>query len=363
MIKRGIQRVKAEGRSFFFGAALLGAWAAAGCAAGRPSPDIAYFPVASKPAHVVHLKSFNSLGDLTAARTSWLDFFRGSPLSPFVEKPAGMAFQGESLYLCDTGINAVHVWNLATGEAKRLGLSGEVILGKPVDVAVDAQGTVYVADTGRAEVVVFPSGGGPARHWKPSDRKTFRPVALAVSVGKLYVADIAAPTIDVFSTDTGGYVRSIDVPGGAKDTKALAMGLAIDRRGRLVVSDMMGGRVVVLDTDGHVTRSMGQPGDRYGDLGKPKQLAVAPDGVLFIADSAFARVHLFNAEGQLLMLLGDEHQGLGATPMPVGVAIAPGLPASLSAWVPAGFDAKYYLFVANLIGTKHLSLFAVGVEN
>ena len=62
---------------------------------------------------------------------------RGGSISPFVDTPAGVAYKNNRLYICDTGLNGVHVWDLSTGQADRVGTSGEVILQKPVDVAVD----------------------------------------------------------------------------------------------------------------------------------------------------------------------------------------------------------------------------------
>ena len=56
----------------------------------------------------------------------------------------GLAWRGETLYICDTSVDYVHAWNLASGTARRIGANGE--LKKPVAVAVDEHGTVFVAD-------------------------------------------------------------------------------------------------------------------------------------------------------------------------------------------------------------------------
>jgi DNA-binding beta-propeller fold protein YncE len=138
------------------------------------------------------------------------------------------------------------------------------------------------------------------------------------------------------------------------------MGLAVDATGRTYVADMMGGRVLVFGSDQTLTQTIGQRGDRYGDMGQPRHLAVGPDGVLFVTDAEFAHVHLFNGEGQLLMLLGGPQDQPGQTPLPVGVAIAPTMPDRLASLVPADFNARYFLFVSNSVGSRRISLFAVG---
>ena len=64
-----------------------------------------------------------------------------------------------------------------------------------------------------------------------------------------------------------------------------------------------------------------------------------------------------NTIPSIFFLLEDE---IGGTPMPVGVAVAPTLPDALTSLVPEHFDAEYYLFVTNSVGSKRIALFAVG---
>ena len=331
-----------------------------GCASTSMRAEPVYFPSPPALPRVVHLRSFNSLGEMVPPRVSWVDFLRGTPPSPRVGTPGGIAFRDGRLYLCDTTINAVHVWDLADGQAKRLGVQGEPRLDKPVDVAVDQDGTVYVADTGRAEVVAFYADGTSSRSFKPAQRESYRPVAVAVDSSKLYAADIASHQIDVFSTSDGHLLHTFGTVGRDPGQFYFPMGLAVGTRGELVVSDMMNSRVQVFDSQFNPTLSMGQPGNRYGDMGKPKRLTVGPDGTVFIADVEFAHVHLFNDRGQLLMLMGGPEIGSGGTPMPAGIAVAENLPATLADLVPAGFQADYYVFVTNSAGAKRISLYAVG---
>ena len=331
-----------------------------GCASAPLRPDPVYFPPSPATPHAVHLKSFNSLANLVPPKASWTDIFCGGAVSPYVSVPAGIAFAGDSLYVCDTGSNTVHRWNLATGQAKRLGAHGDIWLSTPVDVAVDQAGTAYVADTGRGEVVAFDANGECTRQFKPDGRKSYRPVAVAVQGSRLYVADVASHQIDVFSATDGQQVGAFGRVGSDPGTFYYPVGLANDATGNILVSDMMNARVQVFDADHQQVGSFGQPGDRYGDLGKPKRLAVGPDGTIFVADAGFARVHLFNSQGQLLMLLGADGDSPGGTPMPAGVAVAATLPDRLASIVPEGFDARYFLFVTNTVGPKRISLFAVG---
>ena len=333
---------------------------ATGCISPHITADTVYYPPPPASAHVVHIKSFNRLHELIPARPSLLEVLRGQLISPEVAKPAGIAYARGHLYVCDTDMNLVHDWDLTTGATQQIGIYGDVVLAKPVAVAVDDGGGLYVADTDRSEVVAFTADGQVRFRLKPPKRTAYRPTAVAVRGGVLYVADIASQKIDEFSTADGQYLRAFGVIGSKPGQFYFPMGLAADSDGRLYLSDMINSRVQVFDEKMKPILSMGQAGDRYGDMGKPRQVAVGPDGVIFVADPEFARVHLFNARGQLLMLLGDEKDRIGGTPMPVGVAVAQDLPESITALVPADFRADYYLFISNTLGSRRLSLFAVG---
>lgn len=336
---------------------------AGACRTPNNRADIAYFPPPPAPPHVVHLKSFNSLDDLVPPRVTLLEVIRGGSISPFVDTPAGVAYKNDRLYICDTGLNGVHVWNLSTGQANRIGVSGAVILRKPVDVAVDDAGNIFVADSDRGEIVGFDSNGKPLSSCKPPDGQPFKPVAVTTCAGSLGVADIATHRIALCSSNDGDGVPSFHGEVGSLPGQFyFPTGVSIDRNGNWVVSEMMNARVQVLDQSFGSLRTMGQPGNRFGDLGKPKHVDVGPDGTIFVADGEFGHVHLFNSEGQLLMLLGGPGNGPGATPMPFGVAVAENLPENLESLVPADFDAQYYLFVTNTIGGKRINLFAVGKQ-
>lgn len=331
-----------------------------GCASNHTTMDPVYFPPPPAAPRVVLLKSFNSLADVVPPKRSWTDAFRGSPVSPFVDTPAGIAYRDSHLYICDTAAGVVHDWDLATGSANRIGASSQSPLRTPVDVAVDADGTIYVADTHRAEVIAFATDGAAVGRYTPQQHENFRPVALAVHDGKLYVADIGSHRIHVFSTASGQPVRTIGQIGTGLGEFYYPMGLAVGLDGKVFVSDMMNGRIQILDRSGSPIAAISQSGNRYGDLGKPRHLAIGPDDTIFIADAEFARIHLFNRQGQLLMLIGSPEPKPGGTPLPVGLAIAESLPPRLATLVPPSFNPQYYLFVTDRIAPNPITLFAVG---
>lgn len=354
------------GRSPDLVAALFGLAALlslSGCAAPRIQADPVYFPPPPAAPHVLHLKSFNRLDQLVPRRAGLLEALRGGAARPFVGKPAGIAFHDGHLYVCDTELNLVHDWDLATGRARRIGNRGDVSLSKPVSVAVDDGGRVYVADTGRGEVVEYDGTGRYVNRLRRPEENGYRPVDVAVLKDSLYIADIGAHRIDIFSTNDGARIGEFGGIGSGAGRFYFPMGVATScSASDIFVSDTMNSRVQVFDLSFNLLRTFGQPGNRYGNMGKPRHLAVGPDGVVFVADVEFAHVHLFNELGQLLMLLGGPEDKTGGTPMPVGVTVATSLPEPVAGLVPDGFRADYFLFVTNSVAKKRISLYAVGTD-
>jgi hypothetical protein len=331
---------------------------AAGCSAPQPKPQPVYFPAPPSQPRVVHLKSFNSVDELVKPRGGWLDAFLGGYHGVGVGTPGGLAYWRDHLFICDTTVNAVHRWNLATGQSRTIGADGS--LRKPVAVAVDDAGTTYVADSARGEVVVFDADRRLLRTIRAPGVEAYRPVAVAVSADALFVADLEHHRIDKFNL-AGEYVASFGGPGTEKGKLYYPCGVGVDPKGYVVVSDTFNARLHYFELGSlHGIGAYGSAGDRIGDFGKPRQLAVAPDGAAFIADAEFARIQVWNSLHGCLMLFGGSDDAPGHTPLPVGVAIAESVPDSIETFVPPDFAPEYYVFVSNTVGTHRLSVFAVG---
>jgi DNA-binding beta-propeller fold protein YncE len=311
-----------------------------------------YFPDPPDRPRAVHLVSFNDLAELYQPDAGGWSVLRGPRPSPHVGTPLALAYADPVLYICDTAANVVHAWNLLDGSGIQIGHGR---LGKPVAVAVDRAGHVFVADTARASVSSFKTTGEFLRTLTPPGVDSFRPVALAVTEERLYAAD-ADGRIHIYNTVTNDIARTID---GGAEPLAYPAGLTV-ARGRVFITEMMAGRVRVLDAEGVGITTIGSPGDRYGSLGSPRGVAVAPDGTLAVTDVGFQHVHLFDQQGRLLLMLGGPADRPGGTMMPNGIAIAEGIPEGLAWLIPPDFEPRYYVWVSNTAGSRRLALFAVG---
>jgi hypothetical protein len=334
-------------------AILLALVAVCGCA--RDARQLTYTPYPRPPAapRVIHILSFNQLFDLIPPRPYPMDWLLGPAPSPFADSPAGISFRDDNLYICDTGRAMVHRWNLATGEAWKIGAES---LHTPVDVAVGTGGAIFVADTGRGAIIHFDRAGREVgRFSTDTETSSFRPVAVATDEDRLYACDISTHSIQVFSVGSGARIKQF----GA-GMLYYPMGVAVNRSSDLLVSDMMPSRIQRFRSDGTLVDSIGHPGDQYGSLGKPKNLAVTSGGISVTADADFGGIHFFDGAGRFLLLAGADNDHPDISPMPSGVAVAEQWPAVMLELLPQSFEASFFVFVTNSVGERRIELYAVG---
>jgi len=217
----------------------------------------------------------------------------------------------QRLAIADSFNNRAVRWVPATGTSGAATVLGGGALGGlgpyPAGVAVDAAGRVFVADTFNHRVVRFDPGaaagvvvaGGPGTgdaNAGPDPDRLNNPTQLALTAdGNLYITDTANDRVLRWPP---GATQGLVVAGGqGRGTRlgqlALPVGLAVDGAGNLWVGDTQNHRVLRYDV------ATGQPavaaggtgaGAGSGQLSGPTGLAVAADGTLFVADTQNHRV-------------------------------------------------------------------------
>jgi DNA-binding beta-propeller fold protein YncE len=211
----------------------------------------------------------------------------------------------------------------------------------PSGIAIDAHGTLYVADTSNNAIRRITSGGDVStiagnatpgyRDGPAVDARFNGPVGIAVDGnGRLIVADTYNDRIRAIDPD--GAVRTLagGEPGladGAGDSARFLTpcGVAVDGLGNIHVADTGNGVLRVLGRDGHVTTAFLPDGSM-----SPSGIAVGQDGTRYIADER-GRLLELPAAGAPRQLAGSSpgfHDGDGAEAQfrgPAGLALtAPG---------------------------------------
>lgn len=175
-----------------------------------------------------------------------------------------------------------------------------VRLHQPRDVAADASGRVYVADTGNDRIVVFDGERGVVKSWGGVGEEPGRfnePCGLALGPdGLVYVADTWNHRIQVFARD-GALVRVFDA---GTDAFWGPRGIAVGPHGRVYVTDTGMHRVVVFDRDGARVSQWGALGSLPGQFVEPVGIAVDDWGHVWVADVGNYRLQVFDGAGRFL---------------------------------------------------------------
>jgi peptidylamidoglycolate lyase len=219
--------------------------------------------------------------------------------------PHGLTVDREdNLWLTDIALHQVFKFShdgvpLLTLGTRGISGSDSAHFDGPTDVAIGADGSIYVADGyGNSRVVQFSATGGFIREWgrKGSGPGEFsNPHSIAIDpMGRLYVADRGNARVQRFDS-TGRFL------GEWRDStlgRPWAVRVASD--GSLYLVD--GGdmhpperaRILKLSRQGQIIESFGSFGNYDGQFVWPHTIAVAADGTVYVGDvSTGMRVQKF----------------------------------------------------------------------
>jgi DNA-binding beta-propeller fold protein YncE len=340
-------------------AACLALGLAAGCATKTPSPKTyTFFPPSPDEPRIQFLAEFNSDADLGRGH-SFADFVTGvkTTTDPLV-KPYGLAVHDGKVYVCDTVSDMIMVFDFKTRRASYFAPQGEGKLRLPINITIDQDGTRYVADTGRAQVLVYGPNGtfiaavGKKDEMKPSD--------VAIAGDRLYIADLENHCVKVYGK--GDLKFRFSIPAGApgKEGRLLSpTNLAVDQEhNRLLVSDTGGTTVQVYDLEGKYLRSIGHAGVAPGMFARPKGVAVDRQGLAYVVDASTQVVQLFDPEGRLLMYFGQAGASTqGEVVLPAVVKLDYDNLAYFQKFVAPGRKLDYLIFVTSQVGSQKVSVY------
>jgi len=339
---------------------LAAALLAAACASAPVKTEApVFFPPAPELPRLQYLTSFSSLKDVEK-QSSFNKFVVGAKQDVKLDKPYGVAMHDAKIYVCDTN-DTVIVFDLKNQTFGNLkGASGAGRLMQPTNISVESDGTKYVADPVRGQIVVFDRNDEYVKAYgKPAG---WRPVDVVPFEDRLYVADISNGLIHVFDKGSGEEVKLIGHEGDPSQRLDRPSNLAIDSEGHLYVTDVGRFQVVKFDRDGHFLMSFGDLGDSPGHFARPKGIAVDREGHLYAVDAAFSNVQMFNKEGRLLMFFGQNGEKPGDLILPAKVAVDYDDVALFQKYAQPGFQIDYLVLVTSQFGPRLVNVLAAGKE-
>jgi len=181
---------------------------------------------------------------------------------------------------------------------------------RPIGVAADNAGNLYVVDAGNFRLLKFDRQGRPLKEaggFGNENGLLAAPGYLALDNNlNLYVADADAAEIAIY--DAGlNYAGKIDLV-DAEDPLLIGrpLGLAINRFGDLWIADEQNSRLAVFNNAGNFDRFVGGVTDYSGLLQEPAAIAVNAGNEFVVADRGRGRLVGFNSSGVYLYDFGEE---------------------------------------------------------
>jgi predicted membrane-bound mannosyltransferase/DNA-binding beta-propeller fold protein YncE len=265
------------------------------------APDASLYVADSLNHRIEH---FDAKGNLLKAWGSFADVQQGNAPGGTFNEPWGIAVGPDgSVYVADTWNHRIQkfsadgaflaMWGAKPGTAT----ADEVRFYGPRAIAVDAQGRVFVSDTGNKRIVIFSSDGqllGQFGTPGAGDGQLDEPVGLAMDEqGKVYVADTWNHRVQIFAPGADGVYAPVEVFdvngwfGTSPDTKPY---LTVDSVHHIYITDPGTCRIIEFNERGVVLSVWGACGDDPNSLNTPTGLAVDPQGGLWVTDTRHDRL-------------------------------------------------------------------------
>lgn len=278
----------------------------------EPQADARRWPPPPAQPRIRFLGTISSDKDLHAPTNLWQRIVGDEPDRKLVA-PTDVAVSADDvLFVIDQDLGAVHRFDLV---ARRHEVLGADHLKVPSALHW-GHDRLFVADASAGAILTWSPGPG----WQRFDRDPpQRPAGLVfvAQTGRLYVSDLGVGAVLVYDGQ-GRRVAVFDDPDARLGSPTH---LAYHPDVGLLVNDSFSGRLVRFDLQGRYLGAIGSPGDAPGNLSLPKGVAVDSQGHVYVVDARFENVQIFDSRGRILMAFGDEGTGDGEFWLPAGMCI------------------------------------------
>lgn len=267
-------------------------------------------------------------GEKDLVNDSFARSFFGTESSQFeLKNPQIAVSNGLGLvYVADTAYSGVVVYNFNNATVSMLG--GEEaggLFAQPTGVAVDQDGSVYVADSIKCKIFVFNNQGKAIKAIDlSSNLKSIGFIAIDKNRKRIIVPDpkghkiVVVDSADNIITTIDKFESKREI--GFNRPNAVSVGL----NGEIIVADTFNARVVIFNSEGKYITDFGERGSYPGQFNIIQGVAVDSNGHIYLTDSKENRINVMNLQGQFMMafgITGDSLKNIGSFNIPVGISI------------------------------------------
>ena len=315
-----------------------------------------FYPPAPEEPRIQFLRTFSTEKDLKTESSRFKKFIVGQEDSfEVIGKPYGVAMHDGQIFICESVQNFVRILNLNDNTIGHLGRTGQGKLAKPINIAIDSDGTRYVVDTSHKRIMVYDADNVYTTAF--GNPETMSPVDVAVLGDDLYVCDVASSQIVILDKKTGEEIRRFGEKGTEEGQLYYPTNLAVDPDANVFVADSLVARVLRFDSRDNFTQQFGSMGRGLGQFTRPKGIAIDREGRLYVVDSAFENVQIFDRDGNLLMYFGGPGGGPGNMVLPAKVSVSYDGVDLFADYVAPDQEIEYLILVSCQFGQNMLNVY------
>lgn len=334
-----------------------------GCASTSPARrgalEPAFFPPLPDVPRLQFLLAISADSDIPGARQGLTRALLGdAPLRRLV-RPRGVTVHEGVIYVADAGLGTVVTIDLGRKLFDSIHDQGSGKLSRPLGLAVAGDGTLYVADRDRRQVLAY-AAQDHRFLGAYGDPETLLPTDVVVRGEQLYVSDIQDHEIEVYDRHSGERTGTLGEEGSGPGELKYPSFLATGPDGAIYVTDTMNFRIQKLSPEGTHLMSFSKAGDYSGSVTRPKGIAVDPQGLLHVLDAGFENAQIFLPDGTAATYYGGFGDFAGSMYLPFGICLDESLLPLLRARVDSRLDAKFLVLVTNQAGPHKLNIYAFG---
>lgn len=316
-----------------------------------------FYPRAPDLPRIQHLTTFTGERDFATKRSGFAQFIAGEEKRQELVQIYGVAlFQGK-LYAVDSKLAGIAIFDLEKRQFTLFTGTGGGKLKLPINVTIDGDGTKYVTDTGRNQVLIYDRDNRYLGAY--GEQGQFKPVDTAIVGERLYVVDILHHQVQVLNKRTGKPMFKFGQAGSKEGDLFHPTNIAIAPNGDVLVAETNNFRVQRFTADGKSLRVYGEAGDTPGKFARPKGLAIDRAGRIYVGDAAFQNVQVFDGDGRLYMAFGQPEKGEGLS-LPAGVKIDYDNLALFKRYADPKFNIEYLIIVASQVAPNKIDVFGFG---
>jgi sugar lactone lactonase YvrE len=321
--------------------------------------ELMVFPAPPEEPRIQFITAYSSSSDIKPFRK--IDqFLLGSSLFELevgIEKPYGIALKDGKIYICDTMLPGLVIIDLENRTLRPFQPFGRGALRKPVNLTIDNQGYIYVADTDRQQVVVYTPD---LKYVDAISSGSLKPLDVAIMGDTLFIADYQDRNIEVWSLKRRRMIglfppKNEEAPDSEKVFVPYA--LAVDRANHVYVTDFGQFRIQKYDRDGRYLETFGGLGRALGQFARPKGISVDHEENLFVVDAAFENVQIFDKNGNLLMFFGGPYQQPGNMYLPAQVIVDYDHLQYFQDYILPEYKLVYLILVTNQYGPDKIGIY------